>query len=187
MFKNDHMGQVYADIELINGGDLELVRRGYMDKDEIKRTRVNILVDTGSIMPAINEYIQEQMQFPVTGKQRTQLADGNILECAVVSNAELRFRNRETTCRALVLPGDSEPLPGVIPLEDMDVMIHSQRQELIVNPEHPDFPVTKLKRLPAGVPPLLSSAHSHSIPCLFGRRPAGWAFLPPVSPAYSTR
>lgn len=35
-------------------------------------------------------------------------------------------------------PGDSEPLLGAIPLEEMDVVIDPQREELIVNPLHPD-------------------------------------------------
>lgn len=56
------MGLVYAEIELINGGDLEMVRRKLMDKDEVKRMRVNALLDTGSIMLCINENIQEQLQ-----------------------------------------------------------------------------------------------------------------------------
>ena len=45
----------------------------------------------------------------------------------------------------MVLPGDNEPLLGAIPLEDMDVLIHPLRQELIVNPEHPYFAQMKLK------------------------------------------
>lgn len=139
------MGLVYADIQLINGGDLEMVRRGYMDKDEVKSMWVNILVDTGSYMLAINESIQEQMQFPVVEKRKAQLADGSIVECNVVSHVELKFKNRRTMCNAMVLPGDNEPLLGAIPLEDMDVLIHPLRQELIVNPEHPYFAQMKMK------------------------------------------
>ncbi len=139
------MGLVYADIELLNSGDLELVRRGYMDKDEIKRTRINMLVDTSSIMLAINENIQEQLQLPVVETRKAQLANGHIVECSVVGPVEVRFRNRETSCRAMVLPRDSEPLLGAIPLEDMDVMIHPQRQELIINPDHPYFAQMKMK------------------------------------------
>jgi hypothetical protein len=45
----------------------------------------------------------------------------------------------------MVLQGDSEPLLGAIPLEDMDVLIHPLRQELIVNPDHPYFAQMKLK------------------------------------------
>ncbi len=44
-----------------------------------------------------------------------------------------------------MLPGDSEPLLGAIPMEEMDVLIHRQRQELVVNPEHPNYAVLKMK------------------------------------------
>lgn len=48
-------------------------------------------------------------------------------------------------CNAMVLPGDAEPLLGAISLEDMDVLIHPLRQELIVNPDHPYFAQMKMK------------------------------------------
>ena len=104
-----------------------------------------MLVDTGSIMLAINESIQEQLQFPVVEKRKGQLANGHIIECDVVSGVELRFKNRQTSCRAMVLPGDSEPLLSAIPMEDMDVLVHPQRQELIVHPDHPYFAQMTLK------------------------------------------
>jgi clan AA aspartic protease len=139
------MGLVYADVELINGGDLEMVRRHLMDKDEVKRMWVNMLVDTDAYNLCINENIQAQLDFPVVEKRKAETADGRILELDVVDNVQVRFKNRATTCRAMVLPGSSEPLLGAIPLEDMDVLIHPQRQELIVNPEHPYFAQMKLK------------------------------------------
>jgi len=139
------MGLIYAEIELINGGDLEMVRRKLMDIDEVKRMWVTALVDTGSLLLAINENIQEQLQFPVVEKRKAQLANGHIIDCDVVAPVELRFKNRQTTCRAMVLPGESEVLLGAIPLEDMDVLINAQRQELIVNPDHPYFAQMKMK------------------------------------------
>ncbi len=139
------MGLIYADIELINGYDLENARRNIIGENEVKRMHVNALVDSGALMLCINEEIQEQLQFPVDEKRKTETSDGRIVECDVVKGVELRFKNRKTTCRAMVLPGNSEPLLGAIPLEDMDVLIHPQRQELIVNPEHPYFAQMKLK------------------------------------------
>ena len=130
------MGLIYADVELINGDDLALARKHIIGEEEIKRMTVNLLVDTGSIMLAINENIQEILQFPVIEKRKVQLANSYVAEYDVVSPVELRFKNRQTTCRAIVLPGDSAPLLGAIPLEDMDVIIHPTREELIVNPEH---------------------------------------------------
>lgn len=139
------MGLIYAEIELINGDDLALVRRHVIGEEEIKRMRVTALVDTGSFMMAINENIQEQLQLPVVETRKAQLANGQIVECEVVAPLEVRFKNRQTTCRAIVLPGDAEVLLGAIPIEDMDILIHPTRQELIVNPDHPYFAQTKLK------------------------------------------
>lgn len=139
------MGLVYADVELINGYDLENARRHIIGEEEVRRMPVTMLIDTGYIMLCINESIQAQLQFPITEKSKAETADGRIVECDVVSGVELRFRNRQTTCRAMVLPGNSEPLLGAIPLEDMDVLIHPQRQELIVNPDHPYYAQMKLK------------------------------------------
>ena len=141
------MALVYAEIELINSGDLEMVRRSLMDIDEVKRMWVTSLVDTGSYMLCINESIQEQLQFPIVEKRKVQLADGSIQEFDVVTNVELKFKNRRTLCNAMVLPSDSEVLLGTIPLEDMDVLIHPLMQELIVNPDHPYFAQMKLKGL----------------------------------------
>jgi clan AA aspartic protease len=143
--KLEEMGLVYADIELINAGDIEMARRHIIGEDEIKRMHINALADTGSYMLCINETIQEQLQFPVVEKRKAQLANSSVLECDVVSMVELKFKNRRTICNAMVLPGDSEPLLGAIPLEDMDVLIHPLRQELIVNPEHPFYAQMKIK------------------------------------------
>jgi clan AA aspartic protease len=115
----DFMGLVYAEIELINGEDLALQRKNIIGEDEIKRMTVSALVDTGSYMLCINENIQEQLQLPVVEKRKAQLANGEIVQCDVVAPVELRFKNRATTCRAMVLPGDNEVLLGAIPLEDM--------------------------------------------------------------------
>jgi clan AA aspartic protease len=107
--------------------------------------RINALVDTGSYMLAINENIQEQLQLPVVEKRKAQLANGHIVEYDVVAPVEIRFKNRRSSCSAMVLPADSEPLLGAISLEDMDVLIHPSEQELIVNPDHPYFAQMKMK------------------------------------------
>ena len=139
------MGLVYADITLINGEDITLAKRHIIGQEEVKQMNISMLVDTGAFNLCINEVIQEQLQFPIVEKRKAETADGRIVECDMVGNVEVRFKNRATTCRAMVLPGNCEPLLGAIPLEDMDVLIHPQRQELIVNPDHPYFAQMKLK------------------------------------------
>ncbi len=48
------MELIYAEIELINGDDLALVRRHIIGEEEVKKMRVSALVGTGSFMIAIN-------------------------------------------------------------------------------------------------------------------------------------
>lgn len=139
------MGLVYADIQIINGEDLVLAKRHIIGEDEVKQMTVRMLADSGAYMMAINEAVQGQLQLPVIEKRNAQMADGRVVEYDVVGPVEVRFENRQCTCRALVLPGDSEPLLGAIPTEDMDVLIHPLRQELVVNPEHPYFAQMKMK------------------------------------------
>ncbi len=139
------MGVIYAEITLINAIDLGLAKRHIIGEEEVKQITVNMLVDTGSVYMCINENVQAQLQLSVVEKRKGQLADGRIVEYDVVGPIEVRFKNRRCVVDAMVLPGDNELLLGAIPLEDMDVLIHPYRQELIVNPEHPYFAQMKLK------------------------------------------
>ncbi len=139
------MGLVYADVELINAIDLGLAKRHKIGEEEIKRMHVTMLVDTGSVYMCINESVQGQLDLEVVEKRKGQLANGLIVEYDVVGPIEVRFKNRRCVVDAMVLPGDNELLLGAIPLEDMDVLIHPYRRELIVNPEHPYFAQMSLK------------------------------------------
>lgn len=139
------MGLVYADIELINSDDLALARRNLLDVDEVKRMHINMLADSGAHMMAINENIQAVLQLPFREKRKSVMADGTVVEHDVVGPVEVKFKNRTAVCNAVVLQGDNEPLLGAIPMEEMDVLIHPLRNELIVNPEHPYMAQLSLK------------------------------------------
>lgn len=144
IFKFYSMGVVYAEIELINSEDKGFARRHIIGEEEIRRTRVTMLVDSGAWMMCINENIQSVLQLPFVEQRTHQLANGVMATHDVVGPVEVKFANRKALCSALVLPGDSEPLLGAIPMEEMDVLIHPKRQELIVNPKHPEYAVLRL-------------------------------------------
>lgn len=139
------MGLTYGDIELINADDLALARKSIIGQEEVKRLRSNMLVDSGTLNLCINESIQAQLQLPFLEKRVAELANGSREEYDLVGPVVVKFKNRQTVCNALVLQGDNEPLFGAIPMEDMDVLLHPSRQELIVNPDHPYLAQMKLK------------------------------------------
>ncbi len=65
-------------MELINGEDETLARRHMVGADEVRKFPVNILVDTGSFMLAINENIQEYLQLPVADSKKAQTTESRM-------------------------------------------------------------------------------------------------------------
>lgn len=141
------MGMVYADIELLNGDDLSDARRHRIGEDEIRRFPLNIMVDSGAYYLCINETIRETLGLSILETRRGQLANGDVVEYDVAGPIEIKFKNRRCVSDAMVLPGDTQPLLGAIPLEDLDVLIDPLRQELVVNPASPDMPLMSLRGL----------------------------------------
>lgn len=141
------MGYVFAEIELINGDDLALNRRGILAENEIRRVVNVALVDSGALDLVINEEVQERLSLPVLHRRTIWLADETQREVDMVGPVEVRFENRSTIVKAIVLPGAEEVLLGAIPLEGLDVFIDPANERLVVNPKSPDLGSSKVKEV----------------------------------------
>jgi clan AA aspartic protease len=137
------MGMVYANIELINAGDLEMNRRGLIGEEEICRIEVSALVDSGAIMLTINESLREALGLSILDHRPSQYADGRIAVLPVAGPIEVRYAGRFCTTNAIVLPDDMEPLLGAIPMEEMDLWINPARN--VLTPIHPEGPLMMMK------------------------------------------
>lgn len=126
------MGLTYANLRLTN-----LFNQRHVE--------VRALVDTGATFMCVTEEIAFQLGFDVTevSRQVVTLADGHQRKIPKIAPIEIAFENRTYVTEAVVL-GD-EPLLGVIPLEAMDLLVDPLRQMLIVNPQHPNYPVALAK------------------------------------------
>ena len=138
------MGLVYADIKLTNESDLLLVRRNIIDQDGVKQLDLRMLVATGAYMLSINENIQAILQLPFVQKRRAQNADRRVMEFDVAGPVRVEFKDRMSMCIAMILPGDSEPLLGAVPMEEMDVVVLPLEQKLAVNPGHPEYALMRI-------------------------------------------
>ncbi len=137
------MGMVHANITIQNGFDVEKARYHEIGEDQIRQIEVTALVDTGALMLAINEDLRVALGLPIIDYRPSQLADGTRLKMPVAGSVVVRFEDRFCTTNAFVLPGDSEPLLGAIPMEEMDLWINPQRQQL--TGAHPDGLLLSLK------------------------------------------
>lgn len=141
------MGLVYAEIELLNGDDLTLNRHGYLPEDKIRRIVSKVLVDTGALDLVINEEVQQQLNLPVLHQRTIWLADETQRQVDMVGPVEVRFENRSTIVKAVVLPGAEDVLLGAIPLEGLDVFIDPVRERLVVNPKSPGIATSQIKEV----------------------------------------
>ncbi len=137
------MGLVYAELLLTNAEDIGVSRRGYISENEVRKIKVNCMADSGAYMLVIPEHVKIQLGLEQTDQREVELADGKIQRCEVVGPIELRFANRKAVSNAIVM--GNEVLLGAIPMEELDVIIDTRGQRLIVNPENPTMPKMKIK------------------------------------------
>ncbi|GHV92456.1 hypothetical protein AGMMS50268_29590 [Spirochaetia bacterium] len=125
------MGHVFADITLKNAGDKIRVECGAIKAPEVRETAVRALVDTGAGTLIIKEWVQVRLGLEVVGLRRVSLGNNTKEICKVTEPVEIHWKDRQTTCPALVIPGDGGVLLGVIPIEDMDLVVDPTKQELL--------------------------------------------------------
>ena len=142
------MGMVHANIELLNGDDVSLNRRGMIGEEEIKRLVISMLVDSGAIMLTINEEIRLALDLPIIDHRPSQLADGTRLDLPVAGSIVVRFAGRFCTTNALVSLPRTTPGPvergfavvgmmaaAVVIIALVSVVIEFQRRELSTHSE----------------------------------------------------
>ena len=139
------MGLTYADIIILNSADEVAFKKGLVAAEDVKKINVKALVDSGAITLIINDTIAEQLDLEAYERVDVELADGTHSKRELVGPVTVRFKNRVAHCSALVIPGTSEVLLGVIPLEAMDVVIDPLSQQLDVHPDRPYYAGLKVK------------------------------------------
>ena len=132
------MGITYADIELIRAADLILVQEGYLSADQIHQVQVSALVDSSASMLTIPRSLARLLNLQKMDEVQTELANGEVMQAEVVGPIEVRFANRRASVDAVVIEAETEVLLGAIPMQGMDVMIDSKREQLIVTPDSPN-------------------------------------------------
>ena len=125
------MGMVHTEITLKNSADVVNAEAGLIKEDEVRSITVTAMVDTGAASLVINEEQFQELGLRACREQSAELADGQRVSCKITYPVEICWKDRETSCNAMVVPGAKTVLMGAIPLEGMDLMIHPKKQELV--------------------------------------------------------
>src|SRR5688572_23827357 len=121
------MGLVYTHIILSNPRDPDLML-----------VETHALVDTGSMHLCVPEHIAIQFRLEPLYDREVTIADGSKRLCLYVGSLEVRFKGRACFVGALVL--GEEVLMGVVPMEDMDLVVNPTTSTVTVNPQSPNIP-----------------------------------------------
>ncbi len=112
-------------------------------RDDLEPLEVEALADTGAVHLCIPEHVQYQLQVEALEQREITLADGSKRSVPYAGPIQVRFGNRLGFTGALVL-GD-QVLFGVIPMEDMDLVVVPGTRTLAVNPDSPNLATSLVK------------------------------------------
>jgi len=125
------MGLVRAEITLKNAVDVGNVERGIITKDQVRTLTVEALVDTGAWTLVVNEEICQKLGLRLTGPEPGVLANGSSIVCQMTEGVEVHWKDRQTFCPALVVPGADDVLLGALAMEGMDLIVHPKKEEIV--------------------------------------------------------
>jgi hypothetical protein len=108
--------------------------------DEVE---VEALVDMSAMHLFIPEFVAAQLQLSQKKPREVITADGKSHGVPYVSPVRISLLGRECVTDARVF-GNQVPL-GAIPMEYMDLVIHTARQTVTVNPLSPNIPMSLAK------------------------------------------
>ncbi|GHV77876.1 hypothetical protein AGMMS49942_26970 [Spirochaetia bacterium] len=125
------MGQVHTDITLKNAGDVINVGRGLIKAPNVRETTVQAMADTGALALTITESVRKALGLSIVKERQVTYANNTKEICGITEPVEVYWKDRSTSCWAVVVPGEGEVLLGAIPLEGMDLMVDPVSQQLI--------------------------------------------------------
>ena len=125
------MGTVYAELTLRNEWDVVQAAKGFIKPEDIRSVTVTAIVDTGSYSLMLDEQTAEKLGLGKTGEKRIRIANGERIVCPVTTTVEINWKNRQSVMRVISVPGLPQILLGLLPLEDMDLIVHPHKHELV--------------------------------------------------------
>jgi len=124
------MGEVLAEITLKNGADLVRVSDGNITEQNVRSITVTALVDTGATTLVISENLRQKLGLAVVGSRTVTLAGGSKTSCGIAEPVQICWKDRTSLLRPWIVPDEDEVLLGVLPLEEMDLIVDPVNRSL---------------------------------------------------------
>jgi predicted aspartyl protease len=118
-------------MELENFDDVVEAKRGHIRPEQVRRTRIRGVVDSGASRLVIPEEVARRLGLEISGTAKVHYADGRTEERPIARDIRLNYGGREGLFSAIVEPDRDSALIGAIVMEELDFLIDCELQELV--------------------------------------------------------
>ncbi|AFY72645.1 hypothetical protein Syn7502_00485 [Synechococcus sp. PCC 7502] len=137
------MGAVRVKVKLTSVFEEGLVSLGSLHPKHLRTYETIGLVDTGALTLVIPPEVADTLGLKIRKQQVARFAIGAQEVVGLTESVLVECQGRTAAIEALVV-GD-EVLIGQVVLELMDFVVDCKNQQLIPNPQNPDYPVAMIK------------------------------------------
>lgn len=139
------VGRFSIEFQVANRGDVIKARDGLLAEDQVRRTTIRGVVDSGAGRLVLPKSVVEQLGLPLARKVKVRYADGRTRTRDTAEDVQVEIQGRQGTFTAVVEPTRSEALIGAIVLEDLDFLVDCLHQTLV--PRDPRFVISEIEAL----------------------------------------
>ncbi len=137
------MGRVTVEVALANHWVVLRAKDGYLPPDDIRRTTVTGIVDSGAARLVLPPQAVEALGLQMDDETNVRYADQRTARRPIVHNVWLELCGRGSHFSAIVEPDRRDALIGAIVLEELDLIIDCTRNE--VRPRDPDRIISEIE------------------------------------------
>ena len=141
------MGEIKVEIDIENFVDRSRFEDKQIGEEQIRRYRMEALVDTGAVMLALPQDVVDKLGLRILRRVVVTYADERKEERPVAGTVTIRIGERFMNTDCVVGPPLSEALIGQVILEELDLVPDCQKRTLTPRPESPIYPSLKMKRV----------------------------------------
>jgi predicted aspartyl protease len=140
---SDDVGRFSVECRLTNYQEAVWAAGGFIPQDQVHRTTVSGVVDTGAARLVLPPSAVAALSLPETGRTVVRFADGRREPRATVTDVQLEYRGRSGVFSAVVEPGRTDALIGAMVLEELDLLPDCTNGVLV--PRDPNNIITEVE------------------------------------------
>lgn len=127
----EYVGRFSVEFDVANHRDLIAAELCALPPEQVRRTRVSGVVDTGATRLVLPGHVVQRLGLPEKGRVTVRFADNRREERDIVSEAYVQIGDRTGVFSAVVEPGRTDALIGAIVLEELDLVPDCTAQKLV--------------------------------------------------------